>query len=249
MYARLAAIAPGDRCVVDGTYWQVAARAVLRLPDGEFDHLRLFVPPGMPTAAALAASQAHWLRWRVDSHIAWLGAVTLPSGTDAHTLASAPDFTLDGRRYRSLRDDRASVVSLDGDAGDALREGEAVRVLDMTAPGDRLCALWNDRVQWIAAGPRVTVDTVTRWFAAAGKDLAAGLRGPPPLPRGKPVRPGSGGGLEVGSVIALVAMVAFILLVEGCDDDCRQRVNPQTGQTEYVCEDGTIRRSRGWFGK
>jgi hypothetical protein len=203
----------------------------------------------MPAAVALAAGQARWLRWRVDSHVAWLGAVTLPPGTDAATLAAAPDFTLDGRRYRGLRDDRASVVALDGDAGDALREGESLRVLDMTAPGERLCALWNDRVQWVAAGPRVTIDTVSRWFAEAGKDLAAGLRRPPTLPRGAPVQGGSGGGQEVGLTIALVAMVAFILLVDGCDSDCRQRVNPQTGQTEYVCEDGSIRRSRGWFGK
>lgn len=53
----------------------------------------------------------------------------------------------------------------------------------------------------------------------------------------------------------VIPLVILMVMLEDCSgpDYCRQRVNPQTGQTEQVCEGGIRGRSGrgfgGWGGK
>lgn len=251
------ALREGDVLFLDGTHYVATGRMVLRAPDGEMWTEWLLAPRGLDATQALQARRHRWLVREDEAGMSLWSPTDLPAGFTLDELDRQTRFSHEGKLYAVIERDHYEVARVYGDVGDDVRPGERVDYVDLRSAQALLSVEWNDRGADACLGKRVGDHLLAQWSKAADSQLAA-RAGATALSssgtRTGTVENASGSPSWVGWVFGGI-IFSFILLAERCDgtEDCYTRVNPTTGQSERVCEDGVRSRSGrshgGWGGK
>ena len=252
MHAWLRAIRVGDRCRIETTTFQVVGTLACLQPDGNFWQEWLLVPRGENPTVALDAGNARWLALEEDIGALLWRPIELPSGIVPGELDGLRSFEHKGRTYRRLERDAFQVARIEGDLGGDSTAGERVQYADFLSNERRLSVEWNERGVWCYKGHRVTPMEVKNWFTAEGVALNVRAVRPTKTTSLSTTRYDADARDAHEWIVSLVVLAIFIpfLLIDGCSQNCNRPVtNPQTGQTEYACPDGSVRSSRGWHGK
>lgn len=263
MNAWFRAIRVADPCQVDGVPYRVVGQVACLQPDGSFWQEWMLVPPGETPDAAVAAGSARWVAWEEDVGGLYWKPIPLPEGILPGELDGLTTLKYAGLTWRRQERDRYQVAHVEGNVGSDSVSGERVEYAELLAGSQRLCLEWNDRSLDAYLGRRYTAQELRGWFAAAKVRLdsrsPSGSVRPPAAAAVPAYDPGDAGSIRRGrfstkeDVLGFVIGVAIFIpvaMLDNCASDCQQpRVNPQTGKTEYVCANGSVRSSRPWFGK
>jgi hypothetical protein len=245
-------------CRIGSVDYRVHARLTCVQPDSAFWQELLLVPVGDSPARALASRSARWLAWEPDiGGLLWT-PIELPAALVPGEIEQLTRLKHQGREYRRLERDHYQVAGIDGEAGGDVQAGERVQYADLLAGTERLSLEWSGSGLDAYEGRRISAIEIREAFGASGVklDLRASNDVLPRTPQ-RAVQAverykGTRHDLKddiLGWVIGFAIAVPLVML-ENCSADCqRARVNPQTGRTEYVCSDGSVRNSRPWFGK
>lgn len=247
-----------DVCRIGSTDYRVHARLTCVQPDSGFWQELLVVPVGDSPARSIEARTARWLAWEPDiGGLLWT-PIELPSAIVPGEIEQLTRLQHRGRSYRRLERDHYQVAGIDGEVAGDVHMGERVQYADLLAGTERLSLEWSSSGLDAYEGRRITASEIREAFGHSGVklDLRASNDVMPRVPQRavqaiqwheEPHRDSRGDLL--GWVIGVVIVVPLLML-EHCSSDCQQaRVNPQTGKTEYVCSDGSVRSSRPWSGK
>lgn len=229
----------GDRCRLEATAWRVAGSVACLLPDGTFwQEWRLMAEP--------PASGERWLAWKEDVGAVLWRPVQWPAQAVAGELDSLQRFEHDGRVFRRMLRDSYRIARIEGDVNAASRPDEQVEYAEYLAGTQRFALEWNARGQTAFAGEKLSPQAALEGFQGTAAAQAVRAR---PLARSKSGQ--NDEGESVTSIITAVACLLVMLLSFWWESsiDCNARTNPQTGQIEYACSDGTVRNSRPWNGK
>jgi hypothetical protein len=247
-----------DACLVGGVVYRVHARMACLQPDSSFWQELLLVPNGETPVGAIEARAARWLAWEPDiGGLLWT-PIELPDGVVPGELDALHRLEYRGRTYRRQERDHFQVSQVEGEVGGDVHSGERIQYVELLAGAERLCLEWGASGLDAYTGRRMTAVEIRDAFLREGVRLdlrkadARPMLSAAPLPMSGSFRARGGKeltGEAISWAIALAVALPLVML-QSCSDDCQQtRVNPQTGKTEYVCSDGSVRSSRSWFGK
>jgi hypothetical protein len=256
------AIRLADQCQVDGIAYRVAGQVACLQPDGSFWQEWLLVPPGDAPDAAAAAYTTRWVAWEEDIGGLLWKPIPLPDGIVPGELDRLSTLQYAGLTWRRQERDSYQVAHVEGNVGSDSVSGERVEYSELLAGTQRLCLEWNERGLEAYHGRKYTAQELRAWFAACQVPLEArALQPVPARPRPAVATTGSeyAGAFGrariqtkqdlIGFVIGIAIFIP-VLMLDNCASDCQQRrINPTTGQVEYVCANGSVRSSRPWFGK
>lgn len=250
---------PGDLVLIEGTTYAARGRMTLRTPDQTTWNEWLLVPERMGSADAIERGQHRWLAREDSTGLTLWWPTELASKPDPSRLSRGDRLTHGGRDYRLLERDEMRVVALSGDVGGDAAVGEQFEYLDLQSGLSLMTVEWNARGVDVCVGRRIGDHELVQWTNSAGNNLLSRTRGSAAsLSVRKPAVAssfGEGLGEKFIGYVIVIPLVILMVMLEDCSgpDDCRQRVNPQTGQTEQVCEGGIRGRSGrgfgGWGGK
>ena len=253
-----------DVCRFGSVDYRVHARLTCVQPDSEFWQELLLVPLGESPARALEARSARWLAWEPDIGGLYWTPVELPGGIVPGEIEQLTRLQHRSRSYRRVERDHYQVAGIDGEAGGDVHPGERVQYADLLAGSERLSLEWSSSGLDAYEGRRITAAEIRDAFRHSGVklDLRASNDVTPrvpqravqaiqrheKIPRTERIHRETPG--EILSWVIGAAIAIPLVMLESCSSDCQQaRVNPQTGKTEYVCSDGSVRSSRPWYGK
>lgn len=261
MPSAFGALCIDDRLAIDGIEYRVAGMMALREPaDGPDDAWQewLLVPGAVRPADAIAAQRHRWLSYETGSGVILWSPIDLPNGCTPETLGREQRFRHGGRDYAVDERYRMVVDSVAGDVGDDATRGESFDAVDLKSGTRRLSVEWNERGVDATLGMRIGDHDLIGWSNAADGKLSA---------RNRALGDSRGGALRFGaqenvgdgtswnwiSAVAIAGFAGLVILLDRCDDDCRQQQNPATGRYETVCDDG-MHSHRGrsfgsWGGK
>jgi Domain of unknown function (DUF4178) len=268
------ALKPGDGLTIESVAYIASGQVVLRGPDGSVWSEWLLIPRGMTASHAVHESRQRWL-CRDEHGLSLWTPTSTPPGFDAERLARGGTATVDGHSYRVSERDSCRVDRVEGDVGGECQVSEQYEYAELRNGLSLLSVEWNARGVALLRGRRAADHEMFAWSQAADGALAARARasgaGGSGLAAAGGASPMSSGMVSRGRVSnaattekrnnwmvagGIGAMLALIMALESCDDDCRQRTNPVTGQQETVCDDDDGIRSRkrsrsygGWSGK
>lgn len=253
----MALLALGDALHIAGTRYVVRGCAQLRSGVGDTWQEWLLVPTA---GRADNAMSSLWFT-EDDGELSLWKPITPPLSSPTPVFEPGERFDYDGRRYEAIDGGEYRVEALFGDLGGQRADGEH-GVFRLLVSGDHLLELeWgrdgisastgrlisrNELVAWSASTDRAVANRVA---ASSGRQQTqrALRHAMAPTVRQRMLR-GAG-------IFGVFGLVAGLLMLPSCDNDCHERYNAATGQYEQHCDDvDGIRRLKGrrhggWGGK
>ncbi|HNV84050.1 MAG TPA: DUF4178 domain-containing protein [Arenimonas sp.] len=257
MARAFAALKEGDGLLISETLYRASGKITLKTPDGSMWDEWLLCPKFSITRDSLQNLSYKWLAQDEELGLTLWSPISLNTQPTFGEVQNGQSVAVNGNTYRATETDDASVILCTGDLGGECNVGDKFSYADMRAGGSHLLSIeWDKTGQEAMLGRRVPDAEVLKWAKDAGNNLLARMsttsfKATPASSHDS--RPN--GKFGVSGWITMILVFAAAIFLETCDrdNDCEQRLNPNTNQYETVCDNGVRSRSgrgsTGWGGK